>query len=74
LPISLPDGGAALVDTDAIAHELTGPQGAAMAAIAAAFGAAVLRPDGGLDRAAMRAVVFSRPLRQGEARSPFCIR
>ena len=30
-----------------------------MAAIAAAFGAAVLRPDGGLDRAAMRAVVFS---------------
>jgi predicted ATPase len=25
--------GAALVDTDAIAHELTGPQGAAMAAI-----------------------------------------
>lgn len=51
--------GAALVDTDAIAHELTGPQGAAMAAIAAAFGTAVLRPDGGLDRAAMRAVVFS---------------
>ncbi|MBK7673832.1 dephospho-CoA kinase [Accumulibacter sp.] len=51
--------GAALVDTDAIAHELTGPQGAAMATIAAAFGAAVLRPDGGLDRAAMRAVVFS---------------
>ncbi|MBP6070472.1 MAG: dephospho-CoA kinase [Candidatus Accumulibacter sp.] len=51
--------GAALVDTDAIAHELTGPQGAAMAAISAAFGAAVLRPDGGLDRAAMRAVVFS---------------
>ncbi len=51
--------GAALVDTDAIAHELTGPQGAAMAAIAAAFGAAVLRPDGGLDRAAMRAVVFA---------------
>jgi dephospho-CoA kinase len=51
--------GAALVDTDAIAHELTGPRGAAMAAIAAAFGAAVLLPDGGLDRAAMRAVVFS---------------
>jgi len=51
--------GAALVDTDAIAHELTAPQGAAMAAIAAAFGAAVLRPDGGLDRAAMRAVVFA---------------
>jgi dephospho-CoA kinase len=51
--------GAALVDTDAIAHELTGPQGAAMGTIAAAFGAAVLRPDGGLDRAAMRAVVFS---------------
>lgn len=51
--------GAALVDTDAIAHELTGPKGAAMAAIAAAFGEQVLRSDGGLDRAAMRQLVFA---------------
>ncbi|MBK8387232.1 MAG: dephospho-CoA kinase [Candidatus Accumulibacter propinquus] len=51
--------GAALVDTDAIAHTLTAPQGAAMAAIRNAFGERVLRADGGLDRAAMRSLVFS---------------
>jgi len=54
--------GAALIDTDVIAHELTGPQGAAMDAISAAFGQAVLRVDGSLDRAAMRHLVFSEPL------------
>lgn len=53
--------GAAMVDTDAIAHELTGPEGEAMAAIAAAFGTDVIRPDGGLDRAAMRQRVFADP-------------
>lgn len=53
--------GVPVVDTDAIAHELTGPGGAAMAAIGAAFGAAVVRPDGGLDRAAMRGLAFSDP-------------
>lgn len=51
--------GAALVDTDIIAHELTGPEGAAMPALREAFGNAVLRADGGLDRAAMRRRVFS---------------
>ncbi len=51
--------GAALVDTDAIAHELTGRQGAAMAAIGAFFGDSVVQADGSLDRAAMRALVFA---------------
>ena len=51
--------GAALVDTDAIAHALTAPQGAAMPAIALAFGDSVLRADGTLDRVAMRSLVFS---------------
>lgn len=50
--------GAGLVDTDAIAHELTGPQGEAMGAISAAFGTAVLRADNGLNRDAMRRLVF----------------
>ncbi|MFZ4535014.1 dephospho-CoA kinase [Propionivibrio sp.] len=53
--------GAAVVDTDAIAHELTGPQGAAMPEIAAAFGSSVLLAEGGLDRVAMRHLVFSDP-------------
>lgn len=51
--------GAAVVDTDALAHALTGPGGAAMAAIRAAFGEAVVAPDGRLDRDAMRGRVFA---------------
>ena len=51
--------GAAVVDSDAIAHELTRPGGAAMPAIAQAFGPAVIAPDGALDRAAMRQLVFA---------------
>jgi dephospho-CoA kinase len=53
--------GATLVDTDAIAHALTGPAGAAMPQIRAAFGESVVAPDGRLDRAAMRARVFADP-------------
>jgi len=55
----LRDLGAAIVDTDAIAHDLTSPGGAAMDAIRAAFGSGVILPDGALDRAAMRARAFS---------------
>ena len=57
--------GIEVVDTDAIAHELTGPAGSAMAALAAAFGPGVVRPDGGLDRAAMRQLVFADPQARG---------
>lgn len=53
--------GAAIVDSDRIAHELTGPGGAAMEAIEAAFGPAVIGADGALDRVAMRAQVFAAP-------------
>lgn len=53
--------GAAVVDTDAIAHELTGVNGAAMPALAAAFGASVVAEDGRLDRAAMRHLAFTDP-------------
>ena len=50
--------GATLVDTDLIAHAMTAPHGAAMAALAAEFGPAFVTPEGALDRAAMRALVF----------------
>lgn len=53
--------GATIVDTDAIAHELTAPGGAAMDAIRAQFGPAVVRADGGLDRDAMRERAFGDP-------------
>ncbi len=52
-------GGAALVDTDLIAHALTAPGGAAMPALAQAFGPAVVAPDGSMNRDAMRQVVFA---------------
>jgi dephospho-CoA kinase len=53
--------GAAVVDTDEIAHRLTGAGGAAMAAIAREFGDAYVRADGGLDRPAMRRLAFADP-------------
>ena len=53
------DLGAAIIDADAIAHELTVPAGAAMAAIRAAFGPDIITPQGALDRSAMRQLVFS---------------
>ncbi|MDB5800811.1 MAG: dephospho-CoA kinase [Rhodocyclales bacterium] len=53
--------GASVVDTDQIAHELAAPGGDAIEALRSAFGDAYIRPDGGLDRAAMRALVFSDP-------------
>jgi len=53
--------GIAVIDTDAIAHELTAPGGAAMPAIRAGFGDGVVAADGALDRAAMRAIVFTDP-------------
>lgn len=51
--------GASLVDTDAIARQLACPGGGAMAALVEAFGTSVIDGDGGLDRAAMRALVFA---------------
>ncbi|MDR1995292.1 dephospho-CoA kinase [Azonexus sp.] len=56
--------GAALVDTDAIAHQLTGPGGAALPALLAEFGPQVVDARGALDRAAMRRQVFADPTRR----------
>lgn len=53
--------GAALVDTDVIAYELTSATGEAIPAIRAAFGDVVLAADNSLDRAAMRQIAFSDP-------------
>jgi dephospho-CoA kinase len=51
--------GVPIVDTDAIAHELTAAGGAALPAIAAEFGEAMIGADGALDRSRMRAAVFA---------------
>lgn len=51
--------GVPLVDTDVIAHRITAPHGIAMREIAAQFGPEFVAADGSLDRARMRALVFS---------------
>jgi dephospho-CoA kinase len=54
--------GAALVDTDAVAHQLTAAGGEAMPALIGEFGADVATVEGALDRAAMRRMAFADPL------------
>ena len=53
--------GASVIDTDAIARSLTQPGGAAIAAIAAQFGAEFVDASGALDRSRMRELAFADP-------------
>lgn len=53
--------GATVVDTDALARELTAPGGTALPAIMQAFGPEFILRGGGLDRERMRAHVLARP-------------
>jgi dephospho-CoA kinase len=53
--------GAAVVDTDAIAHELTGPGGAAIGHIRRTFGPEFISGSNALDRERMRELVFKDP-------------
>lgn len=53
--------GAAVIDTDAISHELTAPGGGAMSAIEREFGRTYVKRDRSLDRTAMRELVFTDP-------------
>jgi len=61
--------GVAVVDTDAIAHQLTAAGGAAIGAIRQAFGQGMIGPDGSLDRTAMRRLAFSDPAARGTLES-----
>ncbi len=51
--------GAALLDADTLAREVVAPGEPALDEIRAAFGPAVLQPDGMLDRARLAALIFS---------------
>lgn len=53
--------GAAIIDTDAISHELTAAGGAAIGALRDRFGPDSIAADGSLDRARMRDRVFRDP-------------
>ncbi|MCW2647527.1 MAG: dephospho-CoA kinase [Pseudonocardiales bacterium] len=50
--------GAVVIDADAIAREVVEPGTAGFDAVVARFGSAVVSSDGGLDRAAIAAIVF----------------
>lgn len=54
----LAEHGAVIVDADAIVRDVQAPGGVVLAAIAAEFGAEMIRPDGALDRASLGARVF----------------
>ncbi|MBA4070882.1 MAG: dephospho-CoA kinase [Gemmatimonas sp.] len=51
--------GATLIDADALARKAVAPGTPALRAIKARWGPAVLGPDGALDRAALRRIVFA---------------
>ena len=53
--------GIEVVDADALAHQLTGPGGAALPPIVGEFGADALDASGALDRTRMRRLAFSDP-------------
>lgn len=56
--------GAAIIDTDQIAHQLTAPGGLAIEPIREAFGDAMIDSSGAMNRAAMRTLVFAEPERR----------
>lgn len=53
--------GARLIDADELARRAVAPGSPGVAAVAQEFGGEVLTPEGGLDRSAMRALVFRDP-------------
>ena len=62
----LRDLGAAIVDADAIARSVADAGGAALPALHSRYGAALVSLDSGLNRAAMRDLVFQNPTARQE--------
>jgi dephospho-CoA kinase len=54
----LAEFGAGVIDTDLISHQITAPGGKAISLIATAFGDDFINPEGALNRAKMRTLVF----------------
>ena len=53
--------GVPVIDADVIAHELVQPGTEALTEVVDAFGEAILRPDGKLDRVKLAGIVFNSP-------------
>ena len=58
--------GVPVVDADRLARDAVAPGTTGLAAVVARFGAAILRPDGSLDRAALARIVFSDRLARAD--------
>ncbi len=54
------DWGATVIDADALVREVQAPGSSVLAAIGARFGGEMIRPDGTLDRVALRRAVAGR--------------
>ncbi len=50
------------VDSDQVAHDLTGPDGAAIPAIRTEFGESYIQPNGSMNRSKMRDEIFRNPM------------
>lgn len=61
--------GVEVIDTDIIARELTASDGPVLDRIREIFGTGVMRDDGSLDRAALRARVFADPAQRKQLES-----
>lgn len=61
--------GAAVIDTDRIAHELTAPGGSAIPAIRARFGDTFMTSNGAMDREKMRRLVFADSVAKADLES-----
>ena len=57
----LADWGASIIDTDLIAHQLTGAGGAAISDIRQTFGVNAINADGSMNRNWMREHAFANP-------------
>ncbi len=53
--------GVTVIDTDIVAREVVAPGQPGLAEVTAAFGPDILHPDGSLNRAALRSLVFADP-------------
>lgn len=61
--------GATIIDTDAISHTLTQPNAPSLKQIARQFGPAFISSEGELDRAKLRALIFSNPVQKTKLES-----
>lgn len=60
----LRERGAPVIDSDQIVHQLQAPGSPLLDEIAGAFGAAIIRPDGSLDRPKLGSIVFGDPAKR----------